>query len=389
MKRSLVLSLAAAVAIAVAIGVASATAGNAASVAVVHPECVKKADKARSVSYSSSDGARLAGVSFGSGKVGIVFAPGHSLDLCTWMPAAREIARKGYRVLLFDFAGSFGASRPSATKPVDLAAELGASVARLKALGAKQVVLIGNEAGAHASHLAAASMNPAPLAIVDMSSPVVFEGESVLPSLSRSKAPILYVAAKKPGHFGQSAAVGRRILAAATQAKAKKLVVAANPSDLNPPEYFRYAWGKPVKQAVLSWIAKYGKVSGGAGSGKTTRAPYIPADATVPKELVGDWQRSLDFSCDGSNDGDGVFRLKPDGSFDDRVPNDLGYTAYPGIWYMQGDTFYLHYYYAGPSEGSPKGSLLTAKVTDLNTKSMSGTFTSPLGSGFGCWQASR
>jgi pimeloyl-ACP methyl ester carboxylesterase len=385
MKRFLILLAPAAAAVALAAGAGGALAGSSkAATAPVHSDCVKKSDRATSLRYESSDGASLGGVSFGEGKVGVVFAHPKNQDLCSWLPLAREVARKGYRVMLFDFAYPFGASRASPSQAVDFGAEILASVEQVKKLGAERVVLLGGDVGGLFVHVAAASMEEPPLAVIDMVGPLAWNGKHVLAYLPKSPAPILYVASKGVGYFGQPPAVGRRILAAATQAKAKKLVVAENKgSGPSPTDYFRYPWGKPVKKAILAWIAKFGKVAAAA------RAPYIPADATTPREMTGAWERELDFSCDGSIEGGGTFRLRPEGYFEDHVPSDFGDNVYPGIWFLQGDTINIHYYYAGPSEGSPKGSLLTAKVTNLNTKSLSGDFTSPLGSGFGCWRASR
>jgi hypothetical protein len=239
--------------------------GNASGLAIsrartVHAECVAKSDHAVTLHYTARDGARLAGVGFGKGRTGILFANGSDLDLCSWMQTARTLAGRGYRVLLFDFAHAFGASQPPNTGSTDYGAEAIASVEILKKLGAKRIVLLGNDSGALALHLAAAAMGSAPpAAIVDMGSPLDFNDLHLIPVLARSTAPILYVASTGTGSYGQPPSVGRRILQAATGARDKQLVIVRNPYDPPQSEYFRFSWGKAAERAIFAFIDRYGR----------------------------------------------------------------------------------------------------------------------------------
>ena len=73
--------------------------------------CLQAADQDKLFRFRTSAGANLIGVVVGSGRAGLIV--GHELgsDLCEWLPQAQALARQGYRVLAFDFAGS-GDSRP-------------------------------------------------------------------------------------------------------------------------------------------------------------------------------------------------------------------------------------------------------------------------------------
>ena len=79
--------------------------------AAIAKPCLWAAESTRVFRFKTSDGATLVGVGLGTGRTGLVL--GHQLgsDLCEWLPQARAFARRGYRVLVFDFAG-FGDSQP-------------------------------------------------------------------------------------------------------------------------------------------------------------------------------------------------------------------------------------------------------------------------------------
>jgi hypothetical protein len=244
---------------AISVPVAACGSGPGKPVSAVHSECVRPADRATALSYGAPDGSKIAAVTLGEGETGILFANGANLDICSWLPTARELAGKGYRVLLFDFAYSFSASQEPVGRAADFGVETLAGVKKLYELGARRIVLIGEDTGALAVHVAAALMDEPPAAIVDLGSPLARNGVHVLPYLSRSPAPLLYVASRHTGpeFYGQLPRVGRTILAAATRATEKKLVVADN-VDGDPPlsDYFNrgYPWAKPIKRALFAFI---------------------------------------------------------------------------------------------------------------------------------------
>ncbi len=124
---------------------------------------------------------------------------------------------------------------------------------------------------------------------------------------------------------------------------------------------------------------------GGTGGAATKAEP--PSDATVsPTGLVADWAFNIDFSCDGDVEAaNATLRLNADGTF---AYIEAG-SSFPGIWYVENGTITIRFYFAGPSEGEPKGSAFTGSVIDFDTRTLSGSFVSPLLSGGGCWSASR
>jgi pimeloyl-ACP methyl ester carboxylesterase len=94
--------------------------------------------------FKTSDGASLVGLVLGTGRTGLVL--GHQLrsDLCEWLPQARAFARRGYRVLVFDFAG-FGDSQPGPDGRVDT--DVVAAAAEPRRRGADRIVLVGSSMG--------------------------------------------------------------------------------------------------------------------------------------------------------------------------------------------------------------------------------------------------
>ena len=67
--------------------------------------CVTKAERAHVLRFRASDRVRLVGVELGCGPRGVVLAHQGASDLCIWIPYARSLAARGYRVLVFDHRG--------------------------------------------------------------------------------------------------------------------------------------------------------------------------------------------------------------------------------------------------------------------------------------------
>ena len=114
--------------------------------------CLEAGEAARLFQFPTGDGSTLVGLTLGRGRTGLVL--GHQLgsDLCEWLPPARAFAKRGYRVLVFDFAG-FGDSRPGPDSRVDT--DVIAATAELRRRGAERVVLVGSSMGSTAALAAA------------------------------------------------------------------------------------------------------------------------------------------------------------------------------------------------------------------------------------------
>ena len=135
-------------------------------------EPVSGSVKERNVSFKTSDGVRLTGRLFGSGRVGVTLAHMYPADASSWYPAARKLAEAGYLALAFNFRGYDGSEGPKVIPkaPDDVIA----AKSFLKRSGAKQVVFIGASMGGTASLIAAATEDA--LAVVAISAPLNFMG---------------------------------------------------------------------------------------------------------------------------------------------------------------------------------------------------------------------
>ncbi len=144
-------------------------------------------------------GLSIAAVDMGSGPMGVVLAHQSDASMCQWLPYAKVLRSKGYRVVAFDFAG-FGASSPTQQKTyLD---DIRTVVSYLRDRGTPRVVVIGASMGATMSVLAGAAITTPPLeGVIALSPPLQFDGvnaERAAPSL---KSPALYVAGDGDGDY--------------------------------------------------------------------------------------------------------------------------------------------------------------------------------------------
>jgi pimeloyl-ACP methyl ester carboxylesterase len=145
---------------------------------------------------------------------------GHQLgsDLCEWLPQARQFAKRGYRVLVFDFAG-FGDSVPGPDSRVDN--DVIAATAELRRRGADQVVLIGSSMGATAVLAAATRIKPPVAGVVSLSGASSFGGVDAEAAMARLRVPVLFVVGADDQHFTEQA----RMMYRAARVADKRLLV--------------------------------------------------------------------------------------------------------------------------------------------------------------------
>jgi pimeloyl-ACP methyl ester carboxylesterase len=190
----------------------------ASTAAVLDKPCLEAAEASRLFRFRTGDGATLVGLVLGSGRTGLVL--GHQLgsDLCEWLPQARAFARRGYRVLVFDFAG-FGDSQPGPDGRVDT--DVVAATAELRRRGVDQVVLIGSSMGGTAVLSAATRIRPPVAGVVSLSGPSGFGGVDAEGAMVRLRVPVLFVVAADDRPFTEQA----RLLYRAARVADKRLLV--------------------------------------------------------------------------------------------------------------------------------------------------------------------
>jgi dienelactone hydrolase len=189
-------------------------------VPTVGAQCKSAWAGGKQTGFLDSAGVYLGAIELGTGKTGVVLAHQAEADSCQWLPFARQLVAAGYRVLVFDFAGS-GVSGPLANgdKRDD---NVVAAAAYLHGHGVTDVVLMGASMGGNASLVAAPKVMPPVTAVISLSAPVTYQGldaSAVAPKLS---VPVLYIAGSGESTFADAA----RTLYAATPGDQKKLLLA-------------------------------------------------------------------------------------------------------------------------------------------------------------------
>lgn len=184
--------------------------------------CVRPTDRSTPVSFRTADGVRLTGNVLGKGATGAVFAHQVGGDRCQWLPFARELAKKGYRALVFDMRG-YGASSGVANTSPDV--DVIAAAAELRRRGAKHIVLIGASMGGTGVVAAAPRIRPAVTGVVELSAPTSFGSADAVAAAKRLKVPALFVAGRDDGDF--AAATRALYKAAATRLKQLRLVASS------------------------------------------------------------------------------------------------------------------------------------------------------------------
>ena len=171
--------------------------------------------------FQASDGTRLVGHKFGSGRVAVVLAHESRGWLCDWVPYAKRLAARGYLAFPFDFRG-YGDSQMHPVSNVRLDRDVAAAAKTLRGLGAKKVFLVGASIGGSAVIHAAADVRPLVNGVVSVSGAA--DLVDATPAAKRLHVPALFIA----GRYDLDFAANARRLYSATPAKDKKVVIVAS-----------------------------------------------------------------------------------------------------------------------------------------------------------------
>jgi pimeloyl-ACP methyl ester carboxylesterase len=202
--------------------------------------CVR-ADQARIVTLQR-DGGQVAVV--GRAPVGVVLSNQSDRDLCGWLPFARVLAARGFRVLLYDYG--------IAGDPRD---DVAAAAAELRALGARRVLLLGASKGAKASLLAAARIRPLVAGVVSLSAEYTLGGIDVPAAAAGLRVPVLLVTARRDPYGSTEAAPD--LYHALARAPARQLLVVDG--DAHGEDLLSGPTAGRVQAAVLAFLQRHAR----------------------------------------------------------------------------------------------------------------------------------
>jgi alpha-beta hydrolase superfamily lysophospholipase len=182
--------------------------------------------KGNELPFRAPDGVELVGHRFGgtrpTGRTTVVLAHMSEGDLCDWVPYARSLARQGFFVFPFDLRGH-GHSKGRRNHR-RAAADLASAVRAVRGLGARRVVVVGASLGGIAALVSTPALTPPPAGVVAVSAPTVIAGTlDARPSVSKLRAPTLYVSAIDDRSPPYDFAAHAKSLYEATATNAKRL----------------------------------------------------------------------------------------------------------------------------------------------------------------------
>jgi pimeloyl-ACP methyl ester carboxylesterase len=206
--------------------------------------CVTGPLRSKAVRFRASDGLSLQGVLLGSGPDGIVLSHEFRANLCNWLPFARQLAGRGYRVLVYD-------SRPSRPTEGHLERDVLGAERELLRHGVTRVIVGGASAGGTAAMTAAARIPSSALAgVIVLSSPRRFASMDAAAAARRVTAPSFFGVGSRDTAFTDEV----RQLARASAAKRKQLLVVS--SSGHGTELLDTSWAPASFRArLLAFIA--------------------------------------------------------------------------------------------------------------------------------------
>jgi pimeloyl-ACP methyl ester carboxylesterase len=161
------------------------------------------------VTFAAQDGTTLNAALVGDGEVSVVL--GHQLrsDFCSWIPFAKQLARRHMRALAINFV--------SVSPDNDMVA----GARELRRRGAKRIILVGASMGGTAALVAATKTDVT--AVAALSAPREFSGLDALPAVRDLDIRALFLVGREDVQYARDA----RLLYGAMKSPDKALVVTA------------------------------------------------------------------------------------------------------------------------------------------------------------------
>jgi len=214
-------------------------------------DCAADAVAGKQVRFGARGASDLGGVLFGTGHVGIVFAHQAAGNVCDWAAYAKEMSRRRYRTLVFDFSGSFSSS--GATN--DLITDVAAAAAFLRGAGVDTVVLAGASMGGTSVITAATTIQPPVAGVIALSAVQTWLGVNATTAAPKLTVPALYLVGQHDRSVSDAQA-----LQAATPAALGKLVIVDAASHgvglLKPNSFDGEAAAKTVRAEIDGFLAR-------------------------------------------------------------------------------------------------------------------------------------
>jgi pimeloyl-ACP methyl ester carboxylesterase len=178
----------------------------------------------------------------GTGPVGVVLSNQSNQNLCGWLPFARTLAARGFRVLVYDYGIT-----------ADPAGDVAKAAATLRELGVRTVMLAGASQGAKASLIAAPAIRPPVGGVVSLSAERTMGGQEVQPFAAKLRAAVLFVVAKGDPYGAGDATP--RLYRAATKASSRRLVVVAG--DAHGTDLLTGPNGARVRSMIIDFLSEH------------------------------------------------------------------------------------------------------------------------------------
>jgi pimeloyl-ACP methyl ester carboxylesterase len=182
--------------------------------------CVRPGERRGAVRLKTADGVALVGVVLGTGNVGVALGHERGASLCNWLPFARIMAARGYRVLAFDHRGYGESQFVDYPKNLRVDRDVLAAVAELRRRGSTRFVVMGASMGGTAALVAAPSVRGI-VAVVDLSGPAQYVQLDAIAAVKRLAAPGLFAV----GRFDAGFVADTKALRAASRNRASRLVI--------------------------------------------------------------------------------------------------------------------------------------------------------------------
>ena len=156
--------------------------------------CATPAERRSALRFFTSEDLPIVGAVVGRGPRAVALAHASDEDLCSWLPYARQLAARGYRVLAFN-------SAPGVRTDLEIAA----AVEALRRTGSPHVIAGGASAGATGAVIGSALLPLQPAAVVSLSAPASYGPLRALRAVRRLHAPVLFAASAEDQPYANDA----------------------------------------------------------------------------------------------------------------------------------------------------------------------------------------